>query len=60
MFIGTRLESEMGSNFWVFALFGSGYAGLGSGAFFPRYNPHSAGRRPLATFICHCEPTDHP
>ena len=29
MFAGIRLESEMGSNFFWCALFGSGYAGLG-------------------------------
>ncbi len=30
MFTGARLESETGSNFWTFALFGSGYASVGS------------------------------
>jgi hypothetical protein len=30
MFTGTWLDSEIGSNFLTFALFGSGYAGLGS------------------------------
>jgi hypothetical protein len=29
MFTGAWMESEIGSNFLLFALFGSGYAGLG-------------------------------
>jgi hypothetical protein len=31
MFTGSRLESEIGSNFSMLGLFGSGYAGLGFG-----------------------------
>ncbi len=34
MFTGARLKPEIGYHFWTFALFGSGYAGIGE-AFLP-------------------------